>query len=93
MRYSALTLILTVAACFAPAPVEIPIGMPPPNECGAESLQDLVGQGAGALAAMNFDPATTRFFTTGDAVTMDFSPARLNIESGVDGTIVRVFCG
>jgi len=92
MRFQALALVLTLAACNTPQ--EIPIGMlPPEDDCGAASLQDLVGQNAGALAAMTFDAAATRFFTTGDALTMDFSPSRLNVESGLDGTILRVFCG
>jgi hypothetical protein len=92
MRY--LTLVLALSACTPSAPVEIPIGiLPVEDACGASSLQDLVGQGAGALAAMTFDTTTTRFITEGDMITMDFSAQRLNIESDASGTITRVFCG
>ena len=94
MRISAIILTTGLLACNQPEPVEIPIGtLPTDDACGAESLQQLIGQDAGVLAAMTFDAATTRFFATGDALTMDFSATRLNVEFGPDGKIVRVFCG
>jgi Peptidase inhibitor I78 family len=54
--------------------------------------QGLVGQSADVLAAMTF-PQGTRIFNTGDALTMDFRPDRLNIEIGPGATIVAVSCG
>lgn len=94
MRISAIIMTTGLLACTQPEPVEIPIGtLPSDSACGADSLQQLVGQDAGVLAAMTFDAASTRFFATGDALTMDFSPTRLNVEFGPDGKIVRVFCG
>lgn len=94
MRYPMLSFVMVISACTTPAPVEIPIGiLPVEDACGASGMQDLVGQGAGALAAMTFDSATTRFITEGDMITMDYSAQRLNIESAVNGTILRVFCG
>jgi Peptidase inhibitor I78 family len=71
----------------APPPVKtIPAG------CGAEGLQTLVGQPESVLAAMTF-PTPVRIIHPGDAVTMDFSPARLNITVDRNGRIDRVYCG
>ena len=79
--------LLVLAACAEPIPDE-----PAADACGAASLQRLVGQDMSALAAMTF-PDTTRFISPGDAVTMDFSPTRLNFDLDEDGTILRVWCG
>lgn len=80
---------LLLAACVSPA-------APPPqdtaNACGAEELQGLAGQ---PLAA--FDPAQARgpvrIIGPDTAVTMDHSPARLNISHGADLRITAVTCG
>jgi hypothetical protein len=68
--------------------------MPPvPNpELACVPDQTLVGQPESFLAAATF-PAGTRIFRSGDALTMDLRPDRLNIETGADGTIVAVSCG
>ena len=34
-----------------------------------------------------------RYYTVGDAITMDFNPARLNVVLGKDGRIQRLRCG
>ena len=34
-----------------------------------------------------------RYYTQGDPITMDFNPARLNVELGVDGRIKVFRCG
>jgi hypothetical protein len=94
MKQSLSLPVLALLAACGMEGEEIPIGeLPPVDACGAASLQSLVGQGPEALAAMSFDPATTRIFNEGDAITMDFSPTRLNIVSGGGGRIVRVYCG
>jgi hypothetical protein len=36
---------------------------------------------------------TIRYYTQGDPITMDFSPARLNVELGEDGRIKLFRCG
>ncbi|MDJ1009392.1 MAG: I78 family peptidase inhibitor [Paracoccaceae bacterium] len=81
-------LALALAACTEAAPPPSPAE----DGCGAAALADLVGQDASALAAMTF-PDTTRFIRPGDAVTMDYSAERLNIDLGADGTILRLWCG
>ena len=74
-------------------------GMPDgagPDSCGAAVLQGLVGQPATVLDRMKF-AGPTRILRPGMAVTMDYSPSRLNIEidGELDGAerIARVQCG
>jgi len=84
--------VLLTAACtpdMQPSPV-------PPTEqagqCGAPRLQRLVGQPATVLETMRFG-SQVRIIRPGMAVTMDYSPDRLNIE--IDGAqrIISVACG
>ncbi len=82
------TLVLLAACTAAPA------DQPPPggSECPADTLQHLVG--APEQAARDLAPeGPVRIFRTGDALTMDFNAARLNIEIGADGRIAAVTCG
>ncbi|MCC5985694.1 MAG: hypothetical protein JJU42_15155 [Rhodobacteraceae bacterium] len=63
----------------------------PPIACGAPDLQHLVGA---PLPADFSHDRPLRVFRTGDALTMDFNPERLNIERHPQsGAVVRVFCG
>jgi hypothetical protein len=78
-----------LAGCVEQPP---PAGFPPQNACGAEALQGLVGQSARVLETMRFSQ-DVRVLQPGTAVTMDFSPTRLNIEIDAAERIVRVFCG
>lgn len=60
------------------------------DTCGAVALQNLVGQRA--------DPATLpdvpmRIIAPGMAVTMDYNPHRLNVETDSVGIIARLSCG
>lgn len=79
--------LVVLAACAADLPVD-----PSADACGAEPLKNLLGQDMSTLAAMTF-PDTTRFIGPGDAVTMDFSPRRLNFDLDEDGVILRIWCG
>lgn len=86
-----------LALCAALAPLALAAcvtEMPDPMEqsCGAEGLQGLVGQYRGVLAAMTFK-GPVRVIEPGMAVTMDYSPSRLNIELDAAGKITRVYCG
>lgn len=66
-------------------------------ECGA----DLLGRWLNVLPTetVKTDIAETvgerpiRYYAQGDSITMDFSPARLNVELGVDGRIKLFRCG
>ena len=90
-RFFLLSLPIALLACVAPdAPPEGPL--PSENACGAEDLQDLVGQSASRLQTMRFG-GPVRIIRPDTAVTMDFSPNRLNIY--IDGAemISAVRCG
>jgi hypothetical protein len=85
--------LILLAACDPMSnPTEDPPDMSMPDLCMADGSQGLVGQPESVLAAMTFVEGT-RIFRTGDALTMDFNPERLNIEIGPDGLIVAVSCG
>lgn len=80
---------LVLAACAAPAAEDVP----GPRACGASGLQHLIGQPEAALDALPPPDGPLRVIRPGMAVTMDFSPARLNIELDGAGRVARVFCG
>lgn len=72
-----------LAGCV-PAPVV--------GSCGAEAMQELVGQDAAVLDTMRF-AGQVRFLRPGEAVTMEYSEGRLNIEIDAAEVIVAVRCG
>jgi hypothetical protein len=79
-----------LAACvMEPAPV-------PPSDtlasCGADRLQYLVGQPGVVLDGMRFSQ-DVRVIQYGMAVTMDYSPYRLNFWLDRRDVIERVVCG
>lgn len=62
-----------------------------PDACGAARHQHLVGQ---RLPDPFRAQGHVRIFRTGEAVTMDHSPSRLNVELHPrSGRVVRIFCG
>ena len=65
---------------------------PDADACGALALQDLVGQPEAALDGADL-PEWVRVIHPGDMVTMDYLPARLNVDIGSDGRIARLHCG
>jgi hypothetical protein len=84
---------LSLAACAVPS--QSPDPLPDPaeaDECGASGLQQFVGRDSSVLAATTF-LAPVHIIRPGEAVTMDFNPARLNFELDSDERIVRVYCG
>lgn len=88
----ALPAVLTLAACEPMPPVESPPLPPAEDACGASDLLGLLGQDRSALDGLAL-PEPVRIYGTGDALTMDFNPNRLNIEIGPEGTILAVTCG
>ncbi|WP_054008088.1 I78 family peptidase inhibitor [Cypionkella psychrotolerans] len=94
MRFSALLLTLPIALMGCLPEPEPPASEPSPIEdaCEASGLQDLVGQSAKKLEVMRF-AHTVRIIRPGMAVTMDYSPERLNIEVNAAEIITRVSCG
>lgn len=67
------------------------------DECGAGKLADLIGKSATsavrARIAATAGAGRVRIYTTGDALTMDYSPQRLNVELDKAGRIARMSCG
>lgn len=83
---------LLAAAC-APAPtttVVVPV-VTTGDTCGAARYQSLVGQTGPALVLPG--DAVYRVYKTGDPITMDMQPARLNFETDARGKLLRVTCG
>lgn len=74
------------------------IDMPGPSDpdltesCGAAGLQALIGQPESAVTALAL-PGPVRVIRPGMPVTMDYNPARLNVDVNDRGTIVAVRCG
>jgi predicted small lipoprotein YifL len=79
-----------IARTTSPTPGE-------PDDCGASKLTSFVGQQSDAATKAKIATAsgagTIRYIGPGDAVTMDYSPARLNVETDANGRITRVRCG
>jgi len=80
-------MVLALAACVPLTPET-----PGAGTCGADAAQGLVGQPASVVQTMRFGQ-TVRILRPGDAVTMDYSAARLNIEIDARQRVVRVGCG
>jgi hypothetical protein len=68
------------------------MSLPQVAGCPAPDTGTLLGLDVAALDTLDL-PAGTRVFRTGDPVTADFSPDRLNLEVGPDNLIVAVTCG
>jgi hypothetical protein len=68
----------------------------PPVACDAARAEAYVGRNGTAIAEDARTAAgakTTRVIAPGQAVTMDFRPDRLNIETDAAGIVVKVRCG
>ncbi|WP_162933349.1 I78 family peptidase inhibitor [Sulfitobacter mediterraneus] len=64
-------------------------GEPAINACGADQWRNLLGKPEAALSVVGKD---LRIIHPGDAVTMDFNPARLNAEIDAQGKIAKLAC-
>ncbi|RMC36580.1 I78 family peptidase inhibitor [Paracoccus alkanivorans] len=82
---------LALAACEPETESSTAPTLDLPQNCGAEVLQDLVGQPKSALDSQKL-PAGTRIIGPEDAVTADFRPDRLNIELNGDDRIEKIGC-
>jgi hypothetical protein len=76
-----------LASCGPPAPDKRG-----PGTCGASSWASLVGQPRSVLDSIML-PQPVRIREAGSAMTMDYDPARLDVDIGNDGKIARVWCG
>lgn len=74
-------------------PGDAPATPPPSDACGAAERQDWIGRERSGLPAAPAG-ANWRIYETGQPVTQDLRPDRLNIEIDPDRqTVVRVTCG
>lgn len=73
------------------------LGEPPDDGCGASRLRSFVGQtldaAAQARAATTSGARVVRVIRPGQAVTMDYSIDRLNIEVDEQDKVMSVRCG
>lgn len=79
--------LLMLSACVAGPPATSP-----QDSCGASGFQGLVGQ-PGQIARMLMLDQPLRVIPQGSAVTMDYSPARINFELDGADRITAVRCG
>ncbi len=88
LRYLCPAALIALSAC-TPLP---PVDDGSADTCGAGSWQDFLGAGIAEAQASGL-PAAARIIRPGQAVTMDFSPARLNLLLDGNDRIVRAYCG
>lgn len=73
------------------------VDAPPAPTCDASQVQGLAGQaldeGKADQARVDAGASSVRVIRPGQAVTLDFNGARLNIEVGDDGRITALRCG
>ena len=92
-----LTPLLLLSACAAtPAAPAQPPGASR-GECNAANAQFAVGRAYDVTlhseAQKRSGAMTVRVYRTGDAVTMDYSTQRLNLELDATGKVVKASCG
>lgn len=77
----------------APPTPDEPAAPAPTDECGAAERQDWIGRARSDLPSAP-PGALWRIYETGQPVTQDLRPNRLNIEIDPEGrTVVRLSCG
>lgn len=98
-RLLATAALLALTACGAP-PVPPPSSgspAPDPGACNAAPAQFALGRTVDPAlrteALQRSGARTLRMIRPGDAVTMEFSSQRLNLELDPDGRVTRVRCG
>lgn len=82
---------VALSACAVPPATTTVIVPPAASQCLAGDYQQYVGQQSPAITLPT--GAEYRHYRTGDAVTQDFNPTRLNFEYSRSGRLVSVTCG
>jgi hypothetical protein len=70
----------------------VPVATQPADTCGAGVWQGFLGAQLSELQVAGL-PTATRIIRPGQAVTMDFSESRLNIQLDAQDRVVRAYCG
>jgi hypothetical protein len=88
-------LALAATACDPAISPQTPPG--PPTACGSEKVADLIGKRRSfeleAQVKARTGAERIRWIAPGDAVTMDFAEARLNLHTNERGRLLRATCG
>ncbi|MBA4489852.1 I78 family peptidase inhibitor [Paracoccus sp. S1E-3] len=85
---------LALAACTETTEVVLPdaeVVTDPNDACGAAAYQQYVGQKSPQISLAS--GTVFRHYRTGDPITMDLLPTRINFEYDRTGTLVKVSCG
>lgn len=94
MRPAPLLALLPLAACMTTPKAE---GLADGAGCGDAKAADLIGkrwtEALRAPTQKRTGARDLRVIAPGDAVTMDYRPDRLNIETDAEGKVVRLKCG
>ncbi len=86
-------LVVAVSACLRQeTALPMPPVLPHPGDCGAGGLTSLTGQHFSHLADAQL-PGALRVLHPMQAITMDFSPSRLNVRVDDAGIIRSMQCG
>ncbi|WP_028967090.1 I78 family peptidase inhibitor [Sphingomonas phyllosphaerae] len=94
-RAIGLVTLLALGACAKPA-APIAAAAAPGVQCDANAVESLVGRMAADVTADAQKRSGARFvrsYRSGDMLTMDFRPDRLNIERDAAGKVVKFSCG
>lgn len=94
IRPAVLLTLLPLAACMTTPKAEGPADG---SGCGDAKAADLIGkrwtEALRAPTQKRTGARDLRVIAPGDAVTMDYRPDRLNIETDAEGKVVRLKCG
>jgi Peptidase inhibitor I78 family len=102
--FAAMAAAVTLTACAGSGQQRYTTGVREPislrdddDLCGASLIQTYIGLRANQTVreevTRRSGAATIRWIAPGDAVTMDFSAARLNVELDEDGVVTTFRCG
>lgn len=88
---------VALAACGASGKAPAESAPPPPDQCRASTLGRYLNllptDDVKAGIAAQVGQRTIRYIAPGQPVTMDYRIDRLNVETGKDGRIKRLYCG
>lgn len=87
MKLIKLTGLALAGICFAGGAM----AADPLASCGADQMQELVGQNIDTSEGAF--PDTARIIPPNSAVTQDFRPGRVNVDLDEADVIIRIWCG